>query len=105
MACGLSLICGSLQEGFDQSPLLDLKTPTESSHTKLQKPQGHHFSSVPVEFGLPFPLMMPINNLCITPLIEMEKENLAKDIAVETMVTRKRLKGEGNRERLADGHE
>lgn len=49
--------------------------------------------------------MMPINNLCITPLTEMEKENLAKDIAVETMVTRKRLKGEGNRERLADGRE
>lgn len=32
----------------------------------------------------------------------MEKENLAKDIAVGTMVAIKRLKGEGNRERLAD---
>lgn len=49
--------------------------------------------------------MMPINNLCITPLIEMEKENLAKDIAVETKVARKRHKGEENRERLAAGDE
>lgn len=39
--------------------------------------------------------MMPINSLCIMPLLEMEKENLAKDIAVETMVARKRHRGGG----------
>lgn len=77
----------SLQEGFDQLPLLDLKTPAVPSHSKLQKPQGHHFSLVPIEFGPPFPLM--------TPLIEMEKENLAKYIAVGTMVAIKRFKGKG----------